>query len=100
VETVYVGSGQSEINLTLDPSPPEKLCDLKDVPVWVFHGEKDISIPHEQTADILVSALQACGGTVRYTLYPDTGHDAWTEPYDDPALYDWLLEQPKARPTR
>jgi predicted peptidase len=30
---------------------------------------------------------------VRYTLYPDTGHDAWTETYSDPALYSWLLAQ-------
>ncbi len=89
---MYVGSGHSQINLILDPSPPENLCDLKDVPVWVFHGEKDVGIPHEQTADILVDALQACGGQVRYTLYPDAGHDAWTKAYSDPALYAWLLE--------
>ena len=49
---------------------------------------------------MLVNALQACGGTVRYTLYPDVDHDAWTETYNDPALYDWLLEQPRAQPTR
>jgi len=95
-EMVYVGAGQSEIELTIDPSPPENLCDLKDVPVWVFHGEKDIVIPHDQTADVLVDALQACGGKVRYTLYPDVSHDAWTETYNDPALYTWLLEQQRS----
>jgi predicted peptidase len=93
VETVYVGGGQSEVKLTIDPSPPENLCDLENVPVWVFHGEKDAGIPHEETADILVEALQSCGGMVRYTLYPDAGHDAWTETYSDPALYTWLLAQ-------
>jgi predicted peptidase len=93
VETVYIGGGQSEIDLTIDTSPPENMCDLKNVPAWVFHGEKDTGIPHEQTADVLVDALQVCGGKVRYTLYPDTGHDAWTETYSDPALYSWLLAQ-------
>ena len=81
------------IQLTISPSPPENLCDLKDLPVWVLHDEKDVDIPHEQTADVLVDALQACGGRVRYTLYPGVGHDAWTETYHDPALYAWLLEQ-------
>jgi predicted peptidase len=93
VETVYLGGGQSEIALTIDPEPPAHLCDLAQTPVWVFHGEQDLGIPHEQTADVLVDALQACGGAVRYTLYPDAGHDAWTETYQDPALYAWLLEQ-------
>jgi len=93
VETVYVGGGYSEVALTLDPEPPAHLCDLEQMPVWVFHGAQDTGIPHEQTADVLVEALQACGGKVRYTLYPDTGHDAWTETYDDPAFYAWLLEQ-------
>lgn len=93
VETVYLGGGQSEIDLAIDGSPPENICDLKNVPAWVFHGEKDIGIPHEKTADVLVDALQACGGKVRYTLYPDAGHDAWTETYSDPALYTWLLAQ-------
>ena len=60
--------------------------------MWVFHGERDVNIPHEKTADVLVDALQGCGGKVRYTLYPDATHDAWTEAYTDPALYTWLLE--------
>jgi len=96
VQTVYVGAGQSEIELTIDPSPPENLCDLAHVPVWVFHGERDVGIPHEETADILVDALLACGGDVRYTLYPEAGHDAWTETYSDPELYTWLLAQRQA----
>ena len=24
--------------------------------------------------------------------YPEAGHDAWTETYSNPALYDWLLQ--------
>ena len=97
VETVYVGAGQSEIVLSLDPAPPENLCDLADVPVWVYHGEDDAGIPHQQTADVLVDALRACGGAeVRYTLYPGVGHEAWDRAYTNPALYDWLLAQERA----
>ena len=32
-------------------------------------------------------------GELRFTVYPDATHDAWTRTYDDPALYEWLLRQ-------
>ena len=28
---------------------------------------------------------------VKYTVYPETGHDSWVKAYDDPQLYGWLL---------
>ena len=30
---------------------------------------------------------------MKFTVYPNAGHDAWTETYANPKLYDWLLEQ-------
>ncbi len=70
---------------------PEKACALKDVPVWVFYGAKDdVVLPEESEA--MVNALKACGGDVRFTLYPDAHHDSWTRTYDNPELYEWLLK--------
>ena len=37
-------------------------------------------------------ALKGCGGDVRFTVYPDAGHDSWTETYDNPELYGWFLQ--------
>jgi predicted peptidase len=71
---------------------PESICDLKDVPVWVFHGAQDTLVLPSQS-EVMVSALQACGADVRFTLYPDAEHDSWTETYGNPELYAWLLEQ-------
>jgi predicted peptidase len=72
---------------------PENICDLKRVPVWVFHGAQDtIVLPNQ--AKIMVDALQACSGEVRFTLYPEANHeDSWKLTYADPELYEWLLEQ-------
>lgn len=71
---------------------PANICDLKDVPVWVFHGAQDtVVLPSRSEA--LVNALQACGGSVQFTLYPDAEHDSWTETYSNPELYTWLLQQ-------
>jgi predicted peptidase len=72
---------------------PENICDLKDLPVWVFHGAQDINVVPSQSED-MVNALKACGGNVKFTLYPDADHPAsWTRAYADPELYKWLLEQ-------
>ena len=30
---------------------------------------------------------------MKFTVYPNAGHDAWTETYANPKLYDWLLWQ-------
>lgn len=69
---------------------PERVCVLKDVPAWVFHGAEDNIVPVEES-EKLVNALAACGGEVRFTTYADTGHDSWTRTYDDPKLYEWML---------
>lgn len=66
------------------------VCALKDVPVWTFHGLVDQVVPIEETTK-MVRALQRCDGNVRFTVYPMAGHDSWTETYDNPELYEWLL---------
>jgi predicted peptidase len=72
---------------------PENICDLTDLPVWVFHGARDMTVLPSQSED-MVEALKACGGNVKFTLYSDADHgDSWTRAYADPDLYKWLLEQ-------
>ncbi len=65
---------------------------LKDVPIWVFHGAKDPVIPISESQR-LVDALQAAGSDVKFTIYPNAGHNAWKETYENPELYRWMLEQ-------
>jgi hypothetical protein len=45
-----------------------------------------------------VTALKACDGNIQFTIYPDAGHDAWTETYANPTVYSWLLAQQRAEP--
>ena len=65
---------------------------LKDLPIWVFHGGKDTTVPTKRSEE-MVEALKAAGGNPKFTVYPEAGHDSWTETYNDPELYRWLLEQ-------
>ncbi len=64
---------------------------LKDLPIWVFHGAIDRIVPFRES-EKMVTALKDCGGNVKFTVYPETGHDSWTETYANPALYDWFLQ--------
>lgn len=73
---------------------PEKLKKLLEVPIWTFHGEKDEVVPIENTK-MLVNFLKAEGGDIRFTTYPDAGHDSWTKTYENPELYKWLLSKTK-----
>lgn len=62
------------------------------LPVWVFHGAKDKGVPLERSAE-MVEALKEKGGNPKFTVYPEAEHDSWTETYDNPKFYEWLLEQ-------
>lgn len=73
---------------------PVNLCDLKDLPVWVFHGQKDTVVALDQ-ATTLVDALKTCHGNVRLTIYPDADHNgtARLAYYAEPDLYTWMADQ-------
>jgi predicted peptidase len=74
---------------------PQRVCVLKDLPVWAFHGALDPIVPIGMS-QVLVDALQGCGGNVRFTIYPERGHDVHVETYDNPELYAWFLAQSRA----
>jgi predicted peptidase len=39
----------------------------------------------------MVDAIEKCGGNVKFAVYPGADHDSWTETYDNPEFYEWLL---------
>ena len=67
---------------------------LKDTPMWVFHGAKDTTVPLSNSEE-MVAAVREAGGNVKFTIYPEAGHDSWTETYNNEQLYEWLLKQKK-----
>jgi predicted peptidase len=99
--TWEIGLQHSEYFAALVPSQgyygwpytvPENICDLKDVPVWAFHGAKDEIMPLE-AEQMLVDALTACGGNVQFTIFPDNRHDVDSRQVYTLELFTWLLEQ-------
>ena len=64
---------------------------LADVPIWVFHGAKDPTVPVFRSQEMYDSITRR-GGDIKITIYPDAYHDSWTQTYENPELYDWFLE--------
>jgi predicted peptidase len=73
---------------------PETTAKFKHVPIRVYHGAKDEAVPQKRSDD-MVEALKKAGGNPEYTVFPDAGHDSWTEAYADAKLYQWMLGQKK-----
>lgn len=69
----------------------KKKAALKSLGVWAFHGAKDPVVKLEESEKMVNAFKQIGSPDVRLTVYPDAGHDSWTETYDDPRLYEWLL---------
>ena len=69
---------------------PKTVAKLKGLPIWVFHGAKDNAVPLKRSQD-MVKALKDAGHEVKFTVYPDAGHDSWTASYNNPELYKWFL---------
>ena len=69
---------------------PARVGAIRHLPVWAFHGARDPIVPLQRSVE-MVMALRQCGGNVRFTVYPEAGHDAWTATYANPELYTWFL---------
>jgi len=68
---------------------------VRHLPIWVFQGQRDPLSLHDARA--YVEALRRFGTDVQYTEYVGVGHDAWTQAYADPKLWEWLFAQKRRR---
>ncbi|MBC8393321.1 MAG: prolyl oligopeptidase family serine peptidase [Deltaproteobacteria bacterium] len=69
---------------------PYQARNLKNLPVWAFHGAKDPVVPVQRSQE-MVDAVKANGDSAKLTVYPGVGHDSWTQTYNNDELYEWLL---------
>ncbi|HEV2948475.1 MAG TPA: PHB depolymerase family esterase [Gemmataceae bacterium] len=69
---------------------------LVHIPIWVFHGAKDNVVPPSRSESMVKALKEAGAKNLKYTLYPDANHDSWTETYNNPEMWDWLLQQKRA----
>jgi predicted peptidase len=66
---------------------------IRDLPLWIFHGAKDATVPIQFSEMAVNFFKRAKAPNVKFTVYPDAGHDSWTQTYDNPEVWKWLFEQ-------
>jgi predicted peptidase len=69
---------------------PRRAPELRDTPLWVFHGADDPVVPVEYSRR-MVEAIRGAGGTPRYTEYERTGPNSWDPAFREPELFAWLF---------
>ncbi len=69
----------------------KKAAAMKTLGIWAFHGAKDSVVPLGESQR-MVSAYEKLGNAdVKLTVYPEADHDSWTQAYNEPEFYSWLL---------
>jgi predicted peptidase len=63
-----------------------------DLPLWIFHGDKDNVIPAANSR-MIVNLLSPKNKKVKYTEYPGVGHDSWKNAFQEKELLPWLFAQ-------
>ena len=72
---------------------------LLDMPIWAFHGKKDIVVPFEETERI-VKKLEGKNKNLRFSVEPEAGHWIHWLVYPDQELYDWFLNYDRRSKTK
>ena len=72
----------------------ENIHKLSELPIWLFHGDRDDVIPLDNSIAIYQD-LRLVNEHIFLTVYGDVYHDSWTETYENDDTYDWLLKYKK-----
>ncbi len=76
----------------IDDPYAEVASHIKDLPIWVVHGDADSVVPVEQSRR-MVAALKKAGAEVRYVELPGVDHGSWHPGYADEELPRWLFSK-------
>jgi pimeloyl-ACP methyl ester carboxylesterase len=70
---------------------------LENMPIWCFHGAKDDNVPISNSQAMIDSLKCYDNPNVKFTVYPEAGHDSWTETYNNEEVYRWMLSHKRFR---
>ncbi|MCE1198587.1 MAG: prolyl oligopeptidase family serine peptidase [Marinilabiliales bacterium] len=73
---------------------PDMAETIKDMPTWVFHGEKDRKVKLTRSTE-MVAAMQEQGSRPKFSVLKGEGHDIH-HVYAEQSVYEWLLAQHKS----
>lgn len=65
---------------------------FRSLPIWCFHGAMDEIVPLSHSL-MMIRELEESGCSPKFTIYEHSGHDSWTETYENAKVFKWLLSQ-------
>lgn len=71
--------------------PDTAARELKDIPLWAFHGDQDLVVKVEGTTKA-IDAILAAGGNSSMTIFPGVTHNSWDAAYQESPLAEWFLK--------
>jgi predicted peptidase len=75
---------------------PSKAASFAHVPMWLFHGERDRTVPTRSSRE-MVAALKAAGASPIYVEYEDQEHGIWNTAYKDDEMMKWFFSQTRQK---
>ncbi len=79
--------GATSISVFLEKAHP--------LPLWIFHGALDTSVPPGFDRDLYTALMTRGAKNVSYTEYPKAGHNSWDSAFAEPRLLPWLFSVKK-----
>lgn len=74
---------------------------LQHLPFYIVHGAKDDAVPVAGSLEICARLEEVGALDVTLLVYPDVdgrvGHDSWSQTYENPEFYRWLLSKRNPR---
>ena len=67
---------------------------LKDIPIYMYHGDCDDIVPISESISML-NSLNKRGGNAKLKICYGMGHNVWDIAYSGDELVDWLLSHKK-----
>ncbi|NBL64240.1 prolyl oligopeptidase family serine peptidase [Flavobacterium sp. NST-5] len=78
----------------VDRVPMIENCKIQNMPIRMYHGLLDDVVDVNYSIEIY-RKLQKCNKNITFTIFDDANHDSWTRVYDNPEIYNWMLQQRK-----
>ncbi|HNT77008.1 MAG TPA: hypothetical protein PKH77_18515 [Anaerolineae bacterium] len=69
----------------------EWAANIAQTPLWMFHGGKDTVNPPTLTTDVYDALVALGANRMRYTEYPNLGHEIWNVAAAEPAWTEWMF---------
>ncbi|KAI1630089.1 hypothetical protein EDD37DRAFT_645810 [Exophiala viscosa] len=69
-----------------------RVSHIKHIPQWIHHGDLDDIIPVQASQKMARALEHADAPEVKFSRYPELRHDSWTEAYNNPEVYRWMLQ--------